>query len=85
MFIAERQYIIIVLYPTTKLGGVVAFDQFFAEILKSNGFFSLGDGIDGLMGLAFPKIASSKELPPIQNLIAHNALQQPVFTFYLSR
>ena len=40
---------------------------------------------DGIMGLGFPEIAVGKVQPPFQNALDQGLLEEPVFSFWLSR
>jgi len=45
----------------------------------------LDNDISGILGLGFGSIASSRTTPFVQTLSQQGALQQPLFSFFLTR
>jgi hypothetical protein len=55
-------------------------NQVFAEATNMSGFTGVNDG---LLGLAYPNIASGGEAPVFYNMWSQNLIPQPIFSFYL--
>ncbi|PIO60218.1 eukaryotic aspartyl protease, partial [Teladorsagia circumcincta] len=72
---------------TVRLGDpgseqLVVLGTVFGQAAKFSSSFA-GNGIDGVLGLAFPVIASSRITPPISRAIQLHLLDLPLFTVYL--
>jgi hypothetical protein len=63
--------------------GICVAQQTFGQATSLAQFFA-GQPLDGICGLAWPSISVDHVTPPIQNLIAANTLDMPVFTVWMS-
>ncbi len=68
---------------TVTLGGVTAKNIEFGQVLYMANFFSQVP-IDGILGLAFPLIATDKVLPVLDAMWAQGLLSKFMFSTYLS-
>lgn len=57
----------------------------FAEMIKSPGSDFIGTPFDGICGMGYPALASSKVTPPFFTMIQQGAVQSPTFAFYLKK
>lgn len=67
------------------IGGISAKDQTFSEMISSPGTEFDGTPFDGICGMAYPALASSKADPPFFSMMNQGALDAPVFSFYLRK
>uniref|UniRef100_A0A7E4V923 Peptidase A1 domain-containing protein n=1 Tax=Panagrellus redivivus TaxID=6233 RepID=A0A7E4V923_PANRE len=58
-------------------------DQIFGQATSLAPFFA-DQPIDGILGLAFPKIAVGKVTPPFIKAVEENLVEQPIFTVFMS-
>ncbi|CAF0831114.1 unnamed protein product [Adineta steineri] len=66
---------------TVTVDGLSVVNQVFAEALNMSGF---NDVSDGLLGLAYPDLATGGETPLFYNMYAQNLIPQPIFSFYFN-
>ncbi len=62
------------------MDGLSVVNQVFAEAVIMSGFTGVNDG---LLGLAYPNLASGGEAPVFYNMWSQNLIPQPIFSFYL--
>jgi cathepsin D len=58
--------------------------QQFGEVEYTEGKAFQWGKYDGIVGLAFPKLAIDGTVPPFDNLFYQNRLKNPVFSFYMT-
>ncbi|KAG2176571.1 hypothetical protein INT44_007234 [Umbelopsis vinacea] len=68
-------------YDTVTLSGMQLRNQTFAMASTVSEQFALVP-FDGILGLGFSSISTSGEQTPIQNMIANNLLDEPLFAIY---
>ena len=61
--------------------GLSVVNQVFAEAINMSGFNQVSDG---LLGLAYPGVASGGEAPVFYNMWTQNLIPQPIFSFYFN-
>jgi hypothetical protein len=69
------------------MGGLVINQQEFAEVTNAGGLgaaYALGK-FDGILGMAFEVLSVNDVIPPFQNLVQQNLLNEAKFAFYLSK
>uniref|UniRef100_A0A3Q3DSH3 Nothepsin n=1 Tax=Hippocampus comes TaxID=109280 RepID=A0A3Q3DSH3_HIPCM len=70
---------------TLKVGEVSVPNQEFGESVYEPGSTFVVARFDGVLGMAYPPLAEILGKPVFDSVMAQNSLDQPVFSFYLSR
>ena len=60
-------------------------NQMFGEATEQPGEAFVDSRFDGILGMAFPKIAVDGVPPVFHEMVIENVVAQPVFGFYLNR
>jgi cathepsin D len=68
-----------------EVSGLQISKQTFAEILKESGLSFIAGKFDGILGLGYPQISVLGIPPVFDQMVAQNAVEAPVFAFYLTR
>jgi len=68
-----------------NVSGLKIAKQTFAEILKESGLSFIAGKFDGILGLGYPQISVLGVPPVFDQMVAQNAVETPVFAFYLTR
>jgi cathepsin D len=70
---------------TCCMAGVCATDQTFAEALHEPGIAFIAAKFDGILGMGWPALAVLGITPPFNNMVDQGVVEEPVFSFWLSR
>jgi len=70
---------------TLDVAGIKIKQQSFGEAVRQPGITFVAAQFDGILGMGYPQIAVEGAVPPFQNMIDQNAIDEPVFSFWLSR
>ena len=60
-------------------------NQIFGEAIQQPGKSFVDARFDGILGMAWPKIAEDNVVPVFQEMINEGVVSTPVFGFYLDR
>ncbi|NWV10065.1 PEPA protein, partial [Ptilonorhynchus violaceus] len=72
-------------YDTVNVAGISVRSQIFGLAETEPGDFFYYTPFDGILGLAFPSIASSGATPVFDNMMMQNLVDRQLFSVYLSR
>ncbi|NWT22314.1 PEPA protein, partial [Cardinalis cardinalis] len=72
-------------YDTVDVAGINVRNQIFGLAETEPGDFFYYTPFDGILGLAFPSIASSGATPVFDNMMVENLVDRNLFSVYLSR
>ncbi|NXB59459.1 PEPA protein, partial [Struthidea cinerea] len=72
-------------YDTVNVAGINVRNQIFGLAETEPGDFFYYTPFDGILGLAFPSIASSGATPVFDNMMMENLVDRHLFSVYLSR
>ncbi|NXN00056.1 PEPA protein, partial [Sylvia borin] len=72
-------------YDTVNVAGINVRNQIFGLAETEPGDFFYYTPFDGILGLAFPSIASSGATPVFDNMMMENLVDMDLFSVYLSR
>ncbi|XP_078054032.1 pepsin A-like [Mustelus asterias] len=72
-------------YDTVTVSGIAVTNQEFGLSETEPGHSFSNPEFDGILGLAYPSIASSGVTPVFDNMMSENLVQQDLFAFYLTR
>ncbi|XP_008399056.1 nothepsin [Poecilia reticulata] len=70
---------------TVKIGDMTILNQEFGESVYEPGSVFVTAKFDGVLGLAYQSLAEILGNPVFDNMLAQKIVDQPVFSFYLSR
>ncbi|XP_013884448.1 nothepsin isoform X1 [Austrofundulus limnaeus] len=70
---------------TLKIAGLTVLNQEFGESVYEPGFTFVNAKFDGVLGLGYQSLAEILGNPVFDNMIAQKIVDEPVFSFYLSR
>lgn len=68
-----------------QIGNLTILNQEFGESVYEPGSTFVTAKFDGVLGLAYPSLAEIIGNPVFDNMLAQKILDEPVFSFYLSR
>ena len=67
------------------MAGITVKNQQFAEAVEQPGEAFVNAKFDGILGMAWPKIAVDGALPVFNNMVDQKLVDNPMFGFYLDR
>jgi len=70
---------------TVNLGGLIIKNQTFAEAVQQPGLTFVLAQFDGLLGMAWQRIAVDNVVPPWFNIVGQGLVSQAMFAFWLNR
>nr|QDK55079.1 cathepsin D [Acipenser sinensis] len=70
---------------TCKIGDISIDGQVFGEAIKQPGVAFIAAKFDGILGMAYPKIAVDEVTPVFDNIMSQKKVEKNVFSFYLNR
>ncbi|XP_075967673.1 nothepsin [Anarhichas minor] len=70
---------------TLKIGSLTAQNQEFGESVYEPGSAFLRARFDGVLGMGYPSLAEILGNPVFDNMLAQKEVDEPIFSFYLSR
>ncbi|GCC34021.1 hypothetical protein chiPu_0012494 [Chiloscyllium punctatum] len=70
---------------TVTVEGITIVNQKFGESVTEPGTTFLYSPFDGILGLAYPSIATADATPVFDNMMAQGLVNLPIFSVYLSR
>ncbi|XP_041075072.1 cathepsin D-like [Polyodon spathula] len=70
---------------TCKIGDISVDGQVFGEAIKQPGVAFIAAKFDGILGMAYPKIAVDEVTPVFDNIMSQKKVEKNVFSFYLNR
>ncbi|XP_054480496.1 nothepsin [Anoplopoma fimbria] len=70
---------------TLKIGSLTAWNQEFGESVYEPGAAFVMARFDGVLGMAYPSLAEILGNPVFDNMMMQKAVDEPIFSFYLSR
>ncbi|XP_071357821.1 nothepsin [Trachinotus anak] len=70
---------------TLKIGDLATLNQEFGESVYEPGATFVLARFDGVLGMAYPSLAEILGNPVFDNMLAQKTVDEPVFSFYLSR
>ncbi|XP_051891098.1 pepsin A-like [Pristis pectinata] len=72
-------------YDTVQVSSIDITHQEFGLSIREPGSFLYYSKFDGILGLAYPNIASSQATTVFDNMMAEHLVEKPMFAFYLTR
>ena len=67
------------------MAGLAVKKQIFGEAVQQPGTAFVDAKFDGILGMAWPSIATDQVTPVFQNMVSQGLVSKPVFGFYLDR
>lgn len=67
------------------MAGIQIPGQVFAEALSEPSLVFVAAKFDGILGLSYPVLSIDGVKPPFNNMLDQGLLEEPMFSFWLSR